>query len=49
MQVTKKYNENLFEDRKVQLNTGNWMWVSSSAFEKLLDSSKCAIVPLGQR
>lgn len=25
------------------------MWVSSSAFEKLLDSSKCAIVPFGQR
>lgn len=28
---------------------GNWMWVSSSAFEKLLDSSKCSIVPMGQR
>lgn len=28
---------------------GNWMWVSSSAFEKLLDSSKCSIVPLAQR
>lgn len=25
------------------------MWVSSSAFEKLLDSSKCAIIPFGQR
>lgn len=25
---------------------GNWMWVSSSAFEKLLDSSKCSIFPL---
>lgn len=28
---------------------GNWMWVSSSAFEKLLDSSKCNIVPFGKR
>lgn len=28
---------------------GNWMWVSSSAFEKLLDSSKCSIIPFGQR
>lgn len=28
---------------------GNWMWVSSSAFEKLLDSSKCAIVPFAMR
>lgn len=28
---------------------GNWMWVSSSAFEKLLDSSKCSIIPLAQR
>lgn len=28
---------------------GNWMWVSSSAFEKLLDSSKCAIIPFGMR
>lgn len=28
---------------------GNWMWVSSSAFEKLLDSTKCSIVPFGQR
>ena len=25
------------------------MWVSSSAFEKLLDSSKCNIVPLAMR
>lgn len=25
------------------------MWVSSSAFEQLLDSSKCAIVPFGMR
>lgn len=25
------------------------MWVSSSAFEKLLDSSKCSIIPFGQR
>ena len=28
---------------------GNWMWVSSSAFEKLLDSSKCSIIPLARR
>lgn len=29
---------------------GNWMWISSSAFEKLLDSSKCACpVALGRR
>lgn len=29
---------------------GNWMWVSSSAFEALLDSSECACpVRLGQR
>lgn len=28
---------------------GNWMWVSSSAFEKLLDSSKCSIIALSQR
>lgn len=28
---------------------GNWMWVSSSAFEKLLDSSKCSIIPLAER
>lgn len=28
---------------------GNWMWVSSSAFEKLLDSSKCSIIPFGER
>lgn len=28
---------------------GNWMWVSSSAFEKLLDSSKCSIIPFGRR
>jgi cryptochrome len=28
---------------------GNWMWVSSSAFERLLDSSKCSIVAFGQR
>lgn len=28
---------------------GNWMWVSSSAFEKLLDSSQCSIIPLAQR
>lgn len=25
------------------------MWVSSSAFEKLLDSSKCSIIPFGQK
>lgn len=29
---------------------GNWMWVSSSAFEALLDSGECACpVRLGQR
>lgn len=28
---------------------GNWMWVSSSAFEKLLDSSNYSIIPLAQR
>lgn len=28
---------------------GNWMYLSSSAFEKLLDSSKCRIIPLAQR
>jgi cryptochrome len=28
---------------------GNWMWVSSSAFEKLLDSSRLGIIPLAQR
>lgn len=25
---------------------GNWMWVSSSAFEQLLDSSKCSVIHL---
>lgn len=28
---------------------GNWMWVSSSAFESLLDSSDCSIIAVGQR
>lgn len=28
---------------------GNWMWVSSSAFENLLDSSKYSIIPLAFR
>jgi cryptochrome len=36
-------------DADWSVNAGNWMWVSSSAFEKLLDSSKCSIIPLGQR
>lgn len=30
--------------------SGNWMWISSSAFEKLLDSSRCTCpVALGRR
>jgi cryptochrome len=32
------------------VNAGNWMWVSSSAFERLLDSSKCTCpVAFGRR
>lgn len=31
------------------VSSGNWMWVASSAFESLLDSSKCAIIPLAMR
>lgn len=29
--------------------SGNWMWVSSSAFEKLLDSSNFSIIALAYR
>lgn len=36
-------------DADWSVNAGNWMWVSSSAFEQLLDSSKCSIIPLAKR
>jgi len=37
-------------DADWSVNAGNWMWVSSSAFEQLLDCSKCVCpVNYGQR
>lgn len=37
-------------DADWSVNAGNWMWVSSSAFEKLLDSSSCVCpVRFGKR
>lgn len=36
-------------DADWSVNAGNWMWVSSSAFEKLLDSSRFSITAMAFR
>ncbi|CRK90905.1 CLUMA_CG004594, isoform A [Clunio marinus] len=36
-------------DADLPICGGNWMWVSSSAFETLLDSSRCSIISLAHR
>lgn len=35
------YMANQLVDSDWSVNSGNWMWVSSSAFERLLDCSVC--------
>ena len=39
--VGAEYFANSLVDSAWSVNTGNWMWVSSSAFERLLDCSSC--------
>ena len=36
-----EYMANQLVDSDWSVNSGNWMWVSSSAFERLLDCSVC--------